>query len=203
MTNEITTLAELEAHYGPPLQAAVDKETPLITPEYRKLIEAAPLFAIATSGKGGLDCSPRGDGPGSIQILDERTIAFADRRGNNRIDTLRNLVEDNRVGMLFFIPGWNETFRINGRATISIDPKLLESFSMKGKLPRSVITIKIDTLYFQCARALNRSKFWDIESQIDRKNFPTAGQLVQSVLKEFDGEEYDSALQERQAKTLY
>jgi len=203
MVNRITTLVELEALYGTPASISVAKETPSINPEYRQLIEAAPLFAIATSGAEGMDCSPRGDGPGCVHILDDKTIAFADRRGNNRVDTLRNIIEDNRVGLLFFIPGWNETLRINGRAHIMIDPKLLESFSMNGKLPRSVISIEIDTMYFQCARALKRAKFWDIDSQVDRKFIPSTGQLIKSVIKSFDGDEYDSALQERQAKTLY
>ncbi|MEE9314851.1 MAG: pyridoxamine 5'-phosphate oxidase family protein [Rhizobiaceae bacterium] len=203
MTDRITTTAELEALYGKAAGASLAKETPVINAEYRTLIEAAPFMTIATLGAGGMDCSPRGDGVGFVKILDERTIAIADRRGNNRLDTLRNIVEEPRVGLLFLIPGWNECLRINGKAHITTEPELLESFTVNGKPPVTAIVINIDTIYFQCARAIKRAKLWDMESQVEASELPKAGQLVQSVMAEFEGEMYDAALQERQAKTLY
>ena len=122
---------------------------------------------------------------------------------NNRLDTLRNIVGDPRVALLFLIPGWNETLRINGRAHLTTDPGLLEAFVEKGKLPVSAVVVRIDTMYFQCARALKRAAFWDDASQVDPANLPTAGKLVKSVMQSFDATGYDAALQERQAKTLY
>ena len=150
-----------------------------------------------------MDCSPRGDGPGCVKIIDETTVAFPDRRGNNRLDTLRNIIVDPRVALLFLIPGWNECLRINGRATISTDPALLDEFIFKGKRPVTAVIIKIDAMYFQCARAIKRAGLWSEEAKVDPKTLPTAGRLVKSVMQEFDAETYDGALQERQAKTLY
>lgn len=207
MSHTVTTIEQLEALYpGPPAEASIRKETRRINDEYRQLIEAAPFFAIASIGGGaeaGMDCSPRGDGPGSVQILDENTVAFADRRGNNRLDTLRNIVADPRVALLFLIPGWHECLRINGRATITTDPDLLAAFEVNGKLPVTAITVAIDTMYFQCARAIKRAGLWDEVAQVDPKTLPTAGRLVKSVMQEFDAATYDAGLQERQAKTMY
>ena len=200
----IETIADLEQLYpNKPAEASIRKETPVINDEYRKLIEACPFLAIASIGAEGMDCSPRGDGPGFVKIIDSGTVAIPDRRGNNRLDTLRNIVADERVALLMLIPGWNETLRINGRAHINADPDLLSSMEMQGKIPTSAIVIEIDAMYFQCARALKRARLWDAEAQLDPAGLPKAGQLVQSVMKEFDAAEYDGALQERQAKTLY
>ena len=161
------------------------------------------FFAIASIGPDGMDCSPRGDGPGFVRILDESTVAFPDRRGNNRLDTLRNIVVDPRVALLFLIPGLNETLRINGTAHLSTDSDLLNSFVVKGRRPVTAVIVKIDTMYFQCARALKRAGLWDVSAQVDPKTLPSAGQLVQSVMQEFDSADYDAKLQDRQAKTLY
>ena len=206
MSYTVNSIEELEALYpGPPAEASIRKETQRINEEYRQLIETAPFFAIASigGGDGGMDCSPRGDGPGSIRILDENTIAFADRRGNNRLDTLRNIVADPRVALLFLIPGWHECLRINGRATIFTDPDLLAGFEVKGRLPITAVVVQIDTMYFQCARAIKRAGLWEEAAKIDPKTLPTAGRLVQSVMDDFDGATYDAGLQERQAKTMY
>ena len=203
MSYQISTIAELEQHYAQPSEAALAKETPVINATYRQLIEAAPFVAIASSGPEGLDCSPRGDAPGFVQILDEKTLAIPDRRGNNRLDTLRNIVQEPRVALLFLIPGFNETLRINGRASISIDPDLLAGFEIFGKRPVTAIIVKIDTVYFQCARALKRSRLWEMDAQINPQSLPSAGNLIQSVLNDFDQEAYDAELPERQAQTLY
>lgn len=206
MSASVKSIAELEALYpgiAKIAPAAILKETPLINAEYRQLIEAAPFFAIASIGPEGMDCSPRGDGPGFVHILDERTIAFPDRRGNNRLDTLRNIVFDPRVALMFLIPGWNECLRINGTAQVTADADLLARFAMDGKLPASAVIVTIETMYFQCARALIRARLWDPDARDDPKELPSAGRLVKSTMRDFDAEGYDNGLQERQARTLY
>ncbi len=200
----IKTRAELLALYGDTNPMSLAKETPVLTPAYREWIERAPFFALATSGTGGLDCTPRGDEVGSVlHVLDEGTIAFPDRRGNNRLDTLKNIVEDPRVALLFLTPGINETLRINGTAEITTDPGLLKRFEMTGKLPATVIVVKIGAVYFQCARALMRSSLWDADKQLNRGDLPSAGQMTKSASEDFDAETYDAALLERQKGSLY
>lgn len=202
--NRVDTIEQLEALYPrKPVVASTGKETAVITPQYQRLIEACPFAVVASEGPEGLDASPRGDGPGFIRILDEKTLALPDRRGNNRLDTLRNIVRTGRVALLAMIPGWNETLRINGNAHISNDPQILASMAERGTVPTSAIIITIETMYFQCARALVRSKLWDADSQIDRKELPSAGDLLQEVMQDFDGKAYDKDLPARQAKTLY
>src|SRR5580692_6908004 len=158
----ITTTAELEKLYSDaPYGPAVFKEADYITPQYRKLIEAAPFAVLATCGPEGLDCSPRGDPAGFVRVADEKTLHIPDRRGNNRIDSLRNLIDDPRISLLFLIPGCGETIRINGRAAISTDPELCKSFIFAGKVPRTVLVVSVDRCYFQCPKAIVRSKLWD------------------------------------------
>src|SRR5216684_2383208 len=157
----VTSVAELEALYGQPAEAATVKEVARITPYYRAHIEAAPFCALATSGPEGLDCSPRGDKPGFVRVHDEQTLMLPDRRGNNRIDLLRNIVRDPRVALLFLIPGVGNTLRVNGRAHLSVEASLLASFAVDDKPPRSVTVIEVDAVYFQCARALVRSELWN------------------------------------------
>src|SRR5271156_3170910 len=141
----ITTAEQLEALYtDAPYGPALIKEVDYITPQYRKLIEAAPFVVMATSGPEGLDCSPRGDPPGFVRVTDEKTLVIPDRRGNNRIDSLRNLARDPRISLLFLIPGVGETIRVNGRAKISTDPKLTESFVVNGKSPKCVLMVIVE-----------------------------------------------------------
>jgi PPOX class probable FMN-dependent enzyme len=204
MPHTITSLAELEALYGEPSEASLLKEMDQVIPEYRAFIEAAPFVALATTGPEGLDCSPRGDGPGFVRVRDDRTLLLPDRRGNNRIDSLRNIVRDPHVGLLFLIPGIGETLRVNGRAAISTDPALLEDFTVDGKAPKSVIVIAVDTVFFQCARAILRSELWNPHKHVGRDSLPSAGQILAAVSQNrFDGEAYDKALPERQRTTLY
>jgi len=157
----ITTIEHLEAVYGLPQETSTAKEVDYITPHYRAFIDAAPFVALATSGPEGLDCSPRGDVPGFVRVADEKTLMMPDRRGNNRVDSLRNIVRDPRIGMLFLIPGVGNTLRVNGRAHLSIEPSVLDSFAIEGKAPRSVAVIAVESVYFQCARAIVRSHLWD------------------------------------------
>ena len=200
----LTTIAELEALYGPTSPVSLAKETRHLTPAYQRMLEASPFMAVATAGPGGLDCTPRGDPAGRLLVvLDDRTLAIPDRRGNNRLDTLRNIIADPRVGLLFLIPGVNETLRINGRASISTDRALIKRFDMDGKLPRSVVLVAIDAVYFQCARALVRARLWDDTTMVDRKTLPTAGEMTRAAAPDFDAAAYDAALPARQAATLY
>ena len=200
----ITSLAELVSLYGTPLETSLAKEVPFVTPHYRALIEASPFATLATSGPEGLDCSPRGDLPGFVRVVDEKTLMMPDRHGNNRIDSLRNIVRDPRVALLFLIPGSGNTLRINGRAQLKNDPDLLASFAVAGKPPRTVIVIAVETVYFQCARAIVRSDLWNPDKHIDPKSLPTAGEILAALSNDrIGGAEYDRAWPERARKTLW
>jgi uncharacterized protein len=153
----IATVEQLEAIYGQPNEASTVKVSAKITPQYRALIDKSPFAALATCGPEGLDCSPRGDVCGFVRVHDEKTLMIPDRRGNNRVDSLRNIVRDPRVALLFLIPGSGSTLRVNGRAQVSVHPDLLASFEVDGTAPRTVIIITVDEIYFQCARAIVRS----------------------------------------------
>ena len=202
--NTISTIEELEAIYGEPLPQSLVKEIDYISDHYRSFIEKSPFMVLASVAEEGLDCSPRGDPAGFVRVVDEKRVMIPDRRGNNRIDTLRNIVRDPRVSLLFLVPGVGETLRINGRAEISVDPKLCASFDMNGKTPRSVIIVTADRVYFQCQKALARSRLWDPRAQVERKELPTAGKILQSLSRdEFDGEAYDRNYPERLKKTIY
>ncbi|MFP5517531.1 MAG: pyridoxamine 5'-phosphate oxidase family protein [Alphaproteobacteria bacterium] len=204
MSRPITDLAALEALYGEPVAASIAKEVPALTPGYRALIEASPFFVLATRGPGGLDASPRGDEPGFVRVADERTLLIPDRRGNNRIDSLRNILADPNVGLLFLVPGLNETLRVNGRAAIDTDQDLCDSFAVDGKAPKSVLVVTIETVFFQCSRALLRSRLWEPEAQVPRASLPSAGSLLaEASAGRQGGGTYDRSLAERIPKTLY
>lgn len=200
----IETIEQLEALYGSPGETSTAKEVDWITPHYRAFIEASPFVALATSGPEGLDCSPRGDGAGFVRIHDERTLMMPDRRGNNRVDSLRNIVRDPRVGLLFLIPGSGTTLRVNGRARLETDPALLDSFAVDGKAPRSVIVLAVDAVYFQCARAILRAELWNPERHVDPKSLPTPGQILAAMSdNRVGGAEYDREWPERAAKSMW
>ncbi|TAJ95368.1 MAG: pyridoxamine 5'-phosphate oxidase family protein [Reyranella sp.] len=204
MSDILRTEAELEAIYGRPVEAATVKEVNWITPHYRAYIEASPYAALATSGPEGLDCSPRGDRAGFVRVHDEKTLMLPDRRGNNRIDSLRNIVRDPRVALLFMIPGVGNTLRVNGRAHLSIAADLLESFAVEEKAPRSVAVIEVDAVYFQCARALVRSELWNPTRHVDPKSLPSAGQILAALSNErVGGETYDREWPGRAAATMW
>lgn len=200
----IESVAELEALYGEPVRTSLIKELDHISDHYRAFIEASPFCAVASCGPGGLDCSPRGDPAGFVRVVDRKTVMLPDRRGNNRLDTLRNLVVDPRISLLFLIPGVGETMRINGRAVISTDPELCADFAMQGKAASSVIVVTVERIYFQCQKALARSRLRDPDARIDRASLPTAGQMAQALSPEpFDGAAYDAEYPERMKKTMY
>jgi PPOX class probable FMN-dependent enzyme len=200
----VTTLEQLETLYGERKQTTIRKEVDRLSAGYRKLIEAAPFVAVATAGPEGLDCSPKGDPAGFVRILDDRTLAIPDRPGNNRLDGYRNILRDPRVALLFLIPGIGETLRVNGRGAISVDPELMQGFAINGKLPRSVLIVHVESVFFHCAKAVVRAKLWDDASRIDRKSLPSTGALLAELTaNELGGEPYDSALPERIKAELY
>ncbi|WJR66725.1 pyridoxamine 5'-phosphate oxidase family protein [Neorhizobium sp. CSC1952] len=199
----ITSVEELKAIYDGVSEASLAKVTRVLTPEYRQMIEASPFVALATVGPEGLDCSPRGDLGGAVRIQDEATLLLPDWRGNNRIDSLLNIVRDPRVALMFLVPGSNTAMRINGRAVVSVEPALLESFEMDGRHPRSVTVITINEVYFQCARALMRADLWNPEHFVDPKSLPTPGTLLKAAKADFDKETYDREWPERAAKTMW
>ena len=200
----ITTAEELEAIYGPANPRSIAKEIPHLNADYRAFVEASPMIIIATAGPEGLDCSPKGDAPGFVQILDDRTLAIPDRPGNNRTDSLRNLIRDPRISLLFIIPGAGETLRVNGRAQISNEPELLGRFIVQGKAPRTVILVSIDSTYFHCSKAFVRSALWDPSRHVERSKLPSAGQILQHLTQgDFDGAAYDRDMPEHTKETLY
>ena len=204
MPDILTTVAELEAIYGQPGETSTVKEVARITPHYRAYIEASPYAALATSGPEGLDCSPRGDKPGFVRIHNDKTLMLPDRRGNNRIDSLRNIVRDPRVALLFMIPGVGNTLRVNGRAHLSVEPALLASFAVEDKAPRSVMVMTVEAVYFQCARALVRSELWNPARHVDPRSLPSAGQILAALSQErVGGETYDREWAGRAAKTMW
>jgi uncharacterized protein len=200
----VTSLEQLEALYGRPSGAAVAKEVERISKGYRALIEAAPFVVIATAGPEGLDCSPKGDPAGFVRVIDDQTLAIPDRPGNNRLDGMRNLLRDPRISLLFLIPGIGETLRVIGRASISIDPELMQSFAVGGKLPRSVLVVHVERIFFHCSKAIVRSKLWNEATKIDRKSLPSTGTIIAEVSGgALGGETYDRDAPERIQRMLY
>ena len=201
----IETISELETHYGTPSPASLVKETDRLVPVYRRLIEASPFVALATVGPDGLDCSPRGDRTGELlRIVDEHTLMLPDRRGNNRIDSLRNIVADPRVALLFLIPGSGTTLRVNGRAIVTADPAVCRSFAVEDKAPRSVIVITVEKVYFQCARAVIRSDLWNPDHYAAATELPTAGQILAALGDDpTGGADYDRQWPERAKASLW
>jgi uncharacterized protein len=200
----LTDAAALRALYGEPSDGAIAKEIDHVNSHYRAMIEASPFMVMATSGPDGLDVSPRGDPPGFVTVADERTLLIPDRRGNNRADSLNNLIADPRIALLFLIPGVGETLRVNGRAEISIDPALLERFPAQGKLPRSVIVVHVERVYFQCPKALVRSDLWNPAKHVERRNLPSSGTILGDISRgRIGGPEWDAAYPERLKATIY
>ena len=203
----IRTAADLRRIYGGADavgEASTAKVAHHVTPHYRRFIEASPFLALATSGPEGLDCSPRGDLPGFVRVADSETLLLPDRRGNNRIDSLLNVVRDPRVGLMFLIPGIGNALRVNGHAVIEDDPALLGSFAVQGKAPRSVMVVTVREVYFQCARALIRSGLWRADSHVDPRSLPTPGQILAEMSQgRVGGDTYDRSWGERARDTMW
>ncbi|MCO5164291.1 MAG: pyridoxamine 5'-phosphate oxidase family protein [Mesorhizobium sp.] len=200
----IETVDELEALYGQPGESSLVKELDHIIPEYAAFIEASPFVALATAGPEGLDCSPRGDLAGFVRIQDPRTLLMPDRRGNNRADSLKNIIRDARVGLLFLVPGSGTTLRVNGEACVTDDTALCESFAIEGRPARTVTVIRVKSVYFQCARAIHRSDLWNPLKHVDPKSLPTPGRILEVTSRAaIDGSAYDAEWPERAKKTMW
>jgi PPOX class probable FMN-dependent enzyme len=177
--NKIINKDDLGSHYGKPSERAVLKQLDHIDKHCRAFIELSPFLVIGTMGSDGLgDVSPRGDAPGFVLVKDENTIFIPDRLGNNRTDTLSNIIDNKGLGVLFLVPGMNETLRVNGLGTIILDEEILEGLSAQGKAPRSALKIEVKEAYLQCAKALIRSKLWEDDYKIERQNFPSLGEII-------------------------
>lgn len=202
--HHITSTEQLAALYGPISEAALKKEVPYLHPLYQKLIEASPFFIMATNGEHGLDASPRGDPPGFVVVENQHTLLLPERRGNNRVDSLHNLIQDPRIGLLFMIPGMRESLRVNGRALISTEPALLERFIVQGQPPKCVLIVTVETAYFQCARAAQRAQLWQRAGEPLPTGLPTPGELLSATSDgAVDGEKYDRDLPQRLLTTMY
>ena len=199
----IRDLSSLRAIYGEPAGAAVSKQVDHLHPHYQALIRASPFCVLATVGDT-VEITPRGDAPGFVEIADAHTLLLPDRRGNNRIDNLRNIIADPRVTLLFLIPGVGETIRVIGRAEISVDPALLGRFVVHNQLPRSVLVVHVESCFFQCAKALMRSKLWDKATQVSRDSLPSNGTILADITRgEVDGKAYDKIAPQRLVDTMY
>lgn len=197
----IETIEQLEALYGTPKAPSLVKVADHVTAEYGAYIKAAPFVALSTVGPEGLDCSPRGDEDQVVFIEDDKTLSLPDWRGNDRIDSLRNIVRDPRVSLMFLVPGSNTIVRVNGQGRISAAPDLLQRFAKSGKTPRSVLLITIDEIYFQCARAMMRAGLWNGKSTPD---LPKAGEILAAMTDGAEGgSEYDKTWPARAEKTLW
>ncbi len=203
MSFDVQTEAQLEALYGLPSGPAVIKEIDHVSDHYRAFIEASPFVVLATCGPEGLDCTPRGDPAGFVRVVDRRTLMLPDRRGNNRLDALRNIVRDPRVALLFLVPGIGRTLRVNGRARITTDPALCASFAMEGKEPRSVVVVTAERVYTQCPKALVRSHLWDPSRHLAEAALPSSGEMLRALSAGFDAEGYDRDYPRRLKETIY
>jgi len=205
--SSINSIQALENIYGPAVEPALWKEIDHINHHYRQFIEASPFLVLATQGENGLDCSPRGDPAGFVRVASEKQLLLPDRRGNNRLDSLRNIVHNPQVSLIFLIPNVGETLRVSGRAEILRDEDLNNSFAINGKASSSVISVQVEKVFYQCQKALARSKLWDSSTWIERGELPSAGDMAQNFAalqgQEIDGAQYDADYPERMHKTIY
>ena len=199
----VTDLTRLDAIYGEPSKRSLIKELDHLSPHYQAYVAKAPFVVVASVAPEGVDISPRGDAPGFVRVVDAHTLMLPDRRGNNRADTLRNIVRDPRVSLLFLIPGIGESLRVIGTAEVVVDQALCDSFTVQGKAPRSVIVVHVQRAYFQCQKALARSRLWDPTAQLKRGDVPSAGQMLAALDAEFDGESYDRDYPQYMRETMY
>ena len=191
---KITSVEELEQLYGAAVPAALNKVRDHISPRYKEWIDNSNFLILSTAGPQGTDASPRGDIGQVVKILDEKTLLLPDWRGNNRLDSLRNIVEDGRVSLLFMVPGSNNVVRINGSASLTAEDDFTAQFSDRDNKPKTVIVIHIAEVYFQCAKALMRSQLWSLEN--NSKQLPTAGDFVKEFDETFDAESYDTGYED-------
>lgn len=204
MTTGITCEADLREFYGQESELVRRKVLTRLDRHCRALIAASPFLVIGTSdAEGRQDVSPRGDPPGFVRVIDDQRLLIPDRPGNKRLDTLRNVLSNPQVGLLFFLPGMDETLRVNGRAEITTDPALLAPAAVDGRAPRSGLLVSVEEAFLHCAKAFLRSRLWDPGAQIDRKAFPSLGRMIADQVAEVDADAADAAIDESYRTRLY
>lgn len=200
----ITTVEELYGIYKQPGERAIKKEISRLDKHCRNFIALSPFLVMGTDGGDGTaDASPRGDAPGFVTVLDDKTLLIPDRRGNNRLDSLINIIRNPAVGLIFLVPGINETLRINGNATITTDPEFLDRQAVDGKPPTSALLVEVKSAYMHCAKALIRSKLWAEDNKVERSSFPTLGQVMADQIAGMDAAEADAYLEVAYKENLY
>lgn len=192
--DKIETIEALEQLYDAAVPAALDKVRTFVSPLYKEWISASKFLILSTAGPKGTDASPRGDEGPVVKILNKHTLLLPDWRGNNRLDSLRNIVEDGRVSLMFMIPGHNNVVRVNGTASLTGDKEITSQFNNRKKQPRSVIVVQVEEVYFQCAKALMRSRLWHADDS--SAAVPSAGDFIKEINADFDAESYDSGYEE-------
>lgn len=197
------SLDQVRALYPEPTDVATRKVLDRLDRHCRHFIGLSPFVVIASSAETGADATPRGDAPGFVAIVDDRTLLIPDRRGNNRIDTLTNVTRNPAVGLLFMVPGINETLRVNGTGEIVFDPATLAPMSAQGKAPTSALRVSVLEAFFHCGKALIRSRLWQMDSQIDRREFPTLGRIISDQVAGIDAAAADENLEEAYRNRLY
>ena len=202
--NAITDATTLRAHFGPVSALAENKQLDYLDRHCQAFIAISPFLVLATTdGQGGVDASPRGDAPGFVKIIDQHTLLLPDRPGNRRVDSLRNIVAHPGVGLLFFVPGIEETVRINGNGRVITDADLLAQVPAENKIPATGVLIAVTEAFYQCAKALIRSKLWDPSTKIDRKTFPSLGQIIADQVKGIDAKTADTNIADSYRTRLY
>ena len=200
----VASLDQLRGHYAEPSEVAVKKQIDRLDDFCRRFIALSPFVCLSTADSDGrVDCSPRGDAPGFVKVCDDHRLLLPDRRGNNRIDSLQNVVSNPHVGLLFLIPGVDETLRINGRAGIVTDSVLLEPLIAQGKVPTSALEVTAEEIFFHCGKALKRSRLWAPETQIERSVFPSLGEIISGQTRLMSKEDGDAYVQESYEKRMY
>jgi PPOX class probable FMN-dependent enzyme len=204
MSDTIDTVEELRARYGHAGETAELKRIPRLDIHCRTLIAASPFVVLGTSdAEGNQDVSPRGDPPGFVKVLDDTTLLLPDRPGNRLLDSLQNVLANPQVGMLFMIPGMNETLRVNGTAELVTDPDLLAACAVDGKTPQSGLKVTVKEAYLHCAKAFLRSKLWDPKVQVDRKSLPTLGRMIADQIAGLDADKVDENVEQAYRNSLY
>jgi PPOX class probable FMN-dependent enzyme len=201
---DISTEAQLRARYKSPSERAVRKQLAALDPHARNFIAHSPFLVLGTAGAdGSVDVSPKGDAPGFVAVVDDHTVLVPDRPGNNRLDGLRNVLENPHVALIFFIPGVDETLRVNGRARVTTDAALLAPLAVQGKVPATGLVVEVEEVFLHCAKALIRSRLWDPATRIERASFPTLGRMLADQIGGMDAEEADRYTQQAYRDTLY
>jgi uncharacterized protein len=201
----IEDIGQIKEIYGEPMERTIKKQLPRLEKHSRAFIAMSPFIVMATcDAEGRCDASPKGDAPGFVHVLDDETLLIPDRLGNNRVDSISNILQHPRIGLIFMVPGIRETLRVNGRAQITVDPALLKATEANSKLPRSGILVTADEVYFHCGKAIIRSDLWNPEKHVARKDFPSLGIVIAEQIGQIvEPKEAERATEESYRTRLY